>query len=453
MALWAKTQIAKRLAEQESFEFNSQHDSTHAIVCLQRLLGGIELQLWDFAGQDIYHATHRLFMQTRALFVLVWDIENEQQPFHTWEGKRYKNEKLPYWLEYAQCFGKNSPLLVLQNKVDSLEDEQKCLLSETQNHYQERHPILGFVQVSAKTGRGFFALEDELEDLLVENPTLQEFLHQELPNSWIAVRSAIEALQEQGQKTMKWEDFQVLCRAQEVEKSTSTILTYLHDTGVLYYNNRYFGGKIILNQSWAIEAVYQILDRTQKTAETLRRRKGRLNYKHICRIWTTHSDAERELFMDFMLSTELCFETTVWNWEEKKRDPTLVERNFVVPAFLPTQKPLEVDFLTKKQFIGAFTHRKVRVYRFLPTVFMQRFIVAANRLSHLDLMWQQGIWLQSNEGVAIVEPDYTQREIVIQATTSQLLHRIENELVKIGQEGKVKSPKSSRRCPRPCFAE
>lgn len=78
-----KTQIARRLAGKDEFIFNAEYHSTHAISLLQCSIDcafmpeGLQLNLWDFGGQDLYHATHRLFMQTRALFLLVWDIENE----------------------------------------------------------------------------------------------------------------------------------------------------------------------------------------------------------------------------------------------------------------------------------------------------------------------------------------------------------------------------------------
>ncbi len=131
-----KPQIAKRLAEQEKFVFNTQHDSTHGIVLLQRTLENLNLNIWDFAGQDIYHATHRLFMQTRALFVLVWDVVSETSSYHEYEGKRYKNEKLQYWLEYARCFAPGSPILVVQNKVDTPDETEQNYLEQTLDYYK-----------------------------------------------------------------------------------------------------------------------------------------------------------------------------------------------------------------------------------------------------------------------------------------------------------------------------
>ena len=34
----------------------------------------VKFSVWDFAGQQVYHATHELFFSPRALYVLVWDM-------------------------------------------------------------------------------------------------------------------------------------------------------------------------------------------------------------------------------------------------------------------------------------------------------------------------------------------------------------------------------------------
>uniref|UniRef100_A0A7S4J5Y0 Roc domain-containing protein n=1 Tax=Odontella aurita TaxID=265563 RepID=A0A7S4J5Y0_9STRA len=34
----------------------------------------IKFSVWDFAGQDVYHATHEIFFSPNALYVLVWDM-------------------------------------------------------------------------------------------------------------------------------------------------------------------------------------------------------------------------------------------------------------------------------------------------------------------------------------------------------------------------------------------
>ena len=78
-----KTQICRRLNGQA---FDPSIPSTHGID-----LGRVDLipanedkpaviaHVWDFGGQDIYHGTHALFMDERALFVIVWNPELENR--------------------------------------------------------------------------------------------------------------------------------------------------------------------------------------------------------------------------------------------------------------------------------------------------------------------------------------------------------------------------------------
>ncbi len=424
-----KTQIAKRLAEPDTFIFNTEHASTHAIARLRRDLADFQLTFWDFAGQDLYHATHRLFMQTRALFLLVWDFASETQPFHTWQGKNYENEKLRYWLEYTRCFAPESPILVLQNKMDAFPQD---LYFEYKEGLKEEYPVLDFLALSAKTGKGFRVLEKVLKKTLQNNPAFQS---PDLPADWVQVREAIRDLQEKDVKTLRLAEFKDICVANEVEKSAATILNYLHDTGVLYYRRGYFQNQIILNQDWAIQAIYKILDRESEYFEELQYEKGNLDYDLLTEIWEDNTDYERELFVDFMLSAELAFEST----ESKKLYPPLRERSFVVPQLLPTEKPSDVLYWEKK---NATQLQKAEIpYRFLPKVFIQRFIVKANRFSEVRLMWQRGLLLRTKQGEAMVEAFYEREKQAIRiiATTDFLIQQIQEELAGIADEGRLRS--------------
>jgi small GTP-binding protein len=129
-----KTCLVKRWLDHT---FDEKEPSTHAIQLRRHFLkqlakeqgfDDIQLQIWDFGGQDIYHATHRLFMQTRALFILVWDQQTENALSQTEKLNdnseiTYQNYPLLYWLDYAQNLGNNSPILIVQTKKDR---DKKC---------------------------------------------------------------------------------------------------------------------------------------------------------------------------------------------------------------------------------------------------------------------------------------------------------------------------------------
>lgn len=54
------------------------HGSTHGIQIDVVKDKAIEYNVWDFGGQEVYHGTHRLFMESEALQVILFDPETEE---------------------------------------------------------------------------------------------------------------------------------------------------------------------------------------------------------------------------------------------------------------------------------------------------------------------------------------------------------------------------------------
>ena len=109
------------------------------------------LNVWDFGGQDIYHATHRLFMQENAVYLLLWDHETEESPatFRVEQGeeRKYENHKLHYWLSYSRSQGKSSPVIVVQTKTGR--DGKKDISSVLRDFY-DKIDILKFHHIESK---------------------------------------------------------------------------------------------------------------------------------------------------------------------------------------------------------------------------------------------------------------------------------------------------------------
>ena len=452
-----KTHIAKRLEDPDNYVHTEAHESTHAIELRRRELevedifaddedsemdSRLMLNIWDFGGQDIYHATHRMFMQTNSLFLLVWDSENEKKPHHVYKEVKYKNEKLDYWLEYATCFGKESPILVVQNKIDDTRHFQAMENVRKRSLEEEYQNIRQFLEVSAKTGEGIYGLEDEILKIFNRDPKLLEaFKKRELPNGWLDVRSRIRAEQaknEKGEETISLEIFREWCEQAKVGSSWETILTFLHNTGALFHRKPYFSGKIILNQAWAIEAVYKVFDKeNRRVYETLKKEKGTLDYRLMRQIWRrgVYTDDERALFLDFMLSCELCFETTPK--DENRYSIPFKERTFVVPQFLP-QKMTEAY---REEVIAklSLTETHKIQYRFLPPVFIQRFIVQTKELAPVKgERYQQDIVLRYGNSFALVSADLAANLLTIryQDSTVDWVQIIQEQMEVITREGR-----------------
>jgi len=138
-----------------------------------------------------------------------------------------------------------------------------------------------------------------------------------------------------------------------------------------------------LDQGWAVEAGYQLLDRKKPYPKIIQSKYGEITYKEICKIWPKNNDNERKLFIGFLLDAELCFETA-----DASKCKEFSQRQFVVSQLMKEERPVYIaDYIEK----DGLTENQTIDYRFLPAVFMHRFIVRVSELATVEDMWQSGI--------------------------------------------------------------
>jgi internalin A len=74
------------------------------------------------------------------------------------------------------------------------------------------------------------------------------------------------------------------------------LLDSLHHNGVIFYRPRLFGDRIILDQNWALEAVYSIFHR-DKCFKQLKKLHGRFSRKDLeLLIWSDYTPEEQNVF-------------------------------------------------------------------------------------------------------------------------------------------------------------
>ncbi len=124
-----KTRICRKLRGEG---YDESVESTHGISVTSALIPSSDspepghLQIWDFGGQDIYHGTHALFMRSRAIFLLAWTPAFENMGEYAYGGFVFRNQLLPYWLDYVRQFGGNdSPILIVQARCDTWKEERR----------------------------------------------------------------------------------------------------------------------------------------------------------------------------------------------------------------------------------------------------------------------------------------------------------------------------------------
>ncbi len=417
-----KTSVLKALFQIEAF--NPQEDSTHGIQLFTTALPlpqkpePAKLKLWDFGGQELYHATHRIFMKSRALYLLVWDPHTEQKPGEdpiTIDGQTYifRNYPLSYWLGNIRALSTHAKIIVVCNKSDDGQERFPDQLSAL----QEKYKIDSFISVSARTGYGLSTLHQRIEYLLEQMPEVG----MQMPVSWKQVQDQLAAITDQ--PFIPMEQYLHICATEGLsEDSAITVLRFLHHSGFLFWHEQYLQDQIILDQKWALGAIYQLLDRN--SWYKLLKGNGLRKRSDLSLCWKEYTPAQVQVFLEMMQSCELALEIG----DDKEKDPT-----YLIPEFLPDHPATAVaytwDAATSTVFHFRFQHH------FFHAALIQRFIARSAKLAEsYDLLWRTGLLLKVEGTMARIQvyPEEGRIEMQVRGTNSaELIERLKNEIAGI----------------------
>jgi small GTP-binding protein len=315
------------------------------------------LNIWDFGGQEIYHATHQFFLTRHSLYILVWDARQEDE-----QGR------LDYWLNILDTFAEDSPVLIVMNKSD--ERIKDLNLKELRQRYPQ---IVASGKVSARIGSGIEALRELIRTQAWELPLMGTFW----PSSWLAVRRALKAA---SRYHVPYRAYLQLCKKADIEENEAkTLSRYLHDLGIIlhFQDDPLLKDTIILKPEWGTDAVYKVLD-----AEQVRDRKGILYYTDLPDIWTDRKLYPRDKYatiLRLMANFELAF--PIGDAGDR----------YIVAELLPP-KPVAYDW-EPKEFIQFEYH-----YDFLPVGVINRLIVRMHEyLAEHEgekLCWREGAYFE-----------------------------------------------------------
>ncbi len=309
-----KTQLCRRFRGKP---FDGAVPSTHGVQIWReglRLSSDgeekvFQVNWWDFGGQDIYHGTHALFLRSRAVFLLLWTPELENREEFEENGIPLRNQPLAYWLDYVRSLaGAGSPVIVVQSQCDLFGDRRPD---------PPMPEGLGFVQCSfysARTDLGHEVLEGQLRNaigyLLEQNGKLQigrgrAKVRQRLYD-WRATDQQ-RTPERRKHRTLSVAQFRSLCKRVGGIVSWEHALDYFHQTGVVFYDSDLFADHIVLDQDWALDAVYTVFDRSR--AAPFLRDSGRFTREDLAFLaWPGHTVEEQKLFLGLMKSCGVCFQ-------------------------------------------------------------------------------------------------------------------------------------------------
>ncbi len=327
-----KTQICGRL---RGDLFDDNASSTHGVQVLKTTIGEgdelLNLHMWDFGGQDIYHGTHALFVKSKAVFLLAWCPEIEALYEYETENFTSRNFPLSYWIEYVlQIAGNEVPLLIVQTQCDTAETNvvRQYIEDEQLKKFQFQASVL---QYSAKTNLRRAGLD---EALLVASRWLlnRSGFDTYVGKGWAKIRHKLEALKdfdqlqdvgERQNRIIEYADFIAMCEQAGDISDPKVLLHYLHNSGVVFYQKDLFNGKVVLDQQWALEAIYTFLDKNEPFNIELLQKKGQFTLSMVGRyLWDEkYKKDEQFLFIKMMEECGICF---VYENSEREQEITYI---------------------------------------------------------------------------------------------------------------------------------
>lgn len=367
-----KTSLAKNLINTNSFSYNEM--TTHGINVdkwnIQNEDETINLNVWDFGGQAVFHAAFQLFLTARSIYLLVLN------------ARRDDNENIEYWLKLIQAFGASSPVIIVVTHCDQRTYEFDWL--GLKRKYQN---IKSINQVSNMTGEGI----SELRSLIINETKQFKNFGAIVPETWLNVKNRLDQL---GKDFISYSLFMEICLAQGIkdEQDCITLLEMLHDIGFLIWfaNNAHLKKIIILNPEWLMEGVATLLENRDVHASH-----GLINIKQINGLFN-HNRFPLDihpLIMDLLVDIEFCVK--------------LVDNeNYLIPSNIPTQSPsVNWDYTDNVSFHYY--------YNFLPKTLIIRFISRIYPLIYNEMCWKTGVVLEYKKNQALILADFEDNRIHI----------------------------------------
>ena len=390
-----KTTLAKKI-KNLNYKLQLQKESTEGIDVIKWSFDlenerNFDVNIWDFGGQEVYHATHQFFLTKRSLYALVVD-------------NRKEDDNLEYWLNVVELLSNNSPLIIVKN--------------EKQDRVR---------QILQKALRGQFEnLKETLATNLENNRDLDKILKEikhyisnlnhigtALPKTWVKVRQALES---DPRNYISLQEYYDICE----QNGFTQLKDKLQLSGYLHFQdekNSLLYETVILKPEWGTDAVYKVLDNKEVINN-----QGCFNYSDLDKIWSDEKYAAMQgRLLELMTKFQLCYKIP------QSQD------TFIAPQLLSVEPP---------NYNWNDTNNLILRYKypdFMPKGIITRFIVVMHQWidenpEKRQYVWRSGVVLNKDETKVEVIEYYGKREITVRVIGNfkrDLMTQVTYELDKI----------------------
>ncbi|XP_050403283.2 uncharacterized protein LOC126819343 [Patella vulgata] len=252
----------------------------------------VVLNIWDFAGQAVYYTTHQVFLTSRAVYVIVFNLcddltgkQKEKQEKVEESEELSTLEYMDFWMRSIHAHAAENtfnsvdntrlspPIFIVgthRNSLDTDFDTQKLLVEEKFNTVRQYITGKPYTQHVVTP---FFAVENDLSsydqdqqiDLLrseIEKIAGREsYMGEQMPIKWLKFEQEITRLADEGTHYATFDQVREIAANSGIisDEEIQTLLEFYHDLGVIiYYGSsslveNVLRNTVILNPQWLID--------------------------------------------------------------------------------------------------------------------------------------------------------------------------------------------------------
>ena len=290
-------------------------------------------------------------------------------------------------------------MIVVQTQCDVREEEQP--LPPAAEKALRAFPCKDVLRYSAKENRRRAALDEGLAEAV-------QWLRRKQGVAVIgagraAVKARLEEMYAQRKQLISQDEFLALCEEAGNVSSPPLLLDYLHNIGAVFYRQGLFGDAIILDQAWALDAVYAAFHRESKAFKNIERYGGRFRRSDLAEwVWQKHSVEEQALFLSFMRQCGICF-----TCRHGDKD---VEAEYIAPDLLPARDDPAIQEQLRQKWDERCDAETTLTFELLPPGLMRSLISKIGEEAGLAAeYWRDGFYFYDREtgARALVEQRYT----------------------------------------------
>ncbi|BEV03227.1 leucine-rich repeat protein [Chryseobacterium gambrini] len=338
-------------------------NSTHGVQYKKINLNNTNFHIWDFGGQEYFHATHQLFFSNNAINIILWGNEIAR------DNRVEKCFGIDYWLRIVQQLNCNSEEVVFltENKIDL--NIPKYSEKHISNKFENIFPNLKFYEnhISLTELKNLNGYKEKLINISEE--IISRFNY---PQFYEVFWKRIESLEK------NYVTIEEINNRPHKENVVSAMKVF-HNMGMLLYFHNILPDKIFVKPQILLKLLYQKVLSDNK--------KYKITKEEIAKsIQNNTLDLTEKEVIILLEYFNLVFEI-----EAEKN-------NYFIPQYLPEQSETQKYF---ERLGSSFCSIKIKADHYLVSLAMQKLFNVYGKFVDKE----KGEYQFWKDGIAIIKDD------------------------------------------------